>query len=308
MVACKPALTDARAQAARAEPPKLAVTWAALTTAAALAPPAEGDTAAQVDTARKLFVAIGDLDVAPIVAEANRVEADAKLDADAKAEAQRKPTLRLPIPDGVVPRQVGIAAGLSLAGMAFALSVTSLLSAVSRRRRLLAAIRAVLTQASVNVEGGRDPVARTAAASQAAVLLQLASRPNGGEPGVVVGAGLGAAIAAKVAPADGDLFLAATMAGLIVGLGAQWAFRTATTARKFRERALALADVEKPVVSIPLVLGGVKPGLEGRFIGFLSGLSAPEAAQAVERLAMQAEEAILAGGPPPGVASPSTAP
>ena len=126
----------------------------------------------------------------------------------------------------------------------------------------------------------------------------------------MIGAAIGGFSAALLAPKDADLFVAGVMAGLLIGLGAQWAFRLALGAGRWRARATELAEVEKPAIPIVLVLSGVKPGLELEFIQFLRSLPPADAAAAVEKLASQAEERILAaadagaaltqGKPPPG--------
>ncbi|HSN99199.1 MAG TPA: hypothetical protein VLS89_12980, partial [Candidatus Nanopelagicales bacterium] len=55
-----------------------------------------------------------------------------------------------------------------------------------------------------------------------------------------------------------------------------------------------LAEIEKPAIPIVLVMSGVNPGLEAQFIQYLRSLSPEDAANAVEKLASQAEERILA--------------
>jgi hypothetical protein len=142
------------------------------------------------------------------------------------------------------------------------------------------------------------PLREAAKSSQpglhAAAVLRLAAQHNGGQPGMVIGAAFGGGIAALGMPDDTDMFIAGVMAGCLVGLALQWAYRLALGASRWRSRANELADVEKPAIPIVLVLSGVNPGLEGPFIMFFNGLSASDAALTVEKLAAQAEEKILA--------------
>ena len=58
--------------------------------------------------------------------------------------------------------------------------------------------------------------------------------------------------------------------------------------------AAELGETEKPAIPIVLVLTSVNVGLEAQFMQFFSSLSAEESAATVEKLAVQAEERILA--------------
>jgi hypothetical protein len=129
---------------------------------------------------------------------------------------------------------------------------------------------------------------------QAAAILMLAAGHNGGEPGLVFGAGLGGLAAALAFPADADIFVAGVMVGLLLGLGIQWSLRLSQGMTAWRRRATELSEIEKPAAPIVLVLSAVHVGREAEFWGFFSNLSPPEQANTVLQLASQAEEQILA--------------
>jgi hypothetical protein len=140
----------------------------------------------------------------------------------------------------------------------------------------------------------RDAARTGSPGAQTAAILKAAAAHNGGEPGIVIGSALGGLAAALLLPADADVFVVGVMAGLLLGLAMQWAFRLAIGARRWRARAAELAEIEKPAIPIVLVMSGVNPGLEPEFIQYLRSLSPEDAAAAVEKLASQAEERILA--------------
>src|SRR5439155_27042071 len=135
---------------------------------------------------------------------------------------------------------------------------------------------------------------------QAAAIGRLAAHHNGGEPGIVMGAALGGLFAALLAPTDNpnvfiaDLFVAGSMGGLLMGLGAQWVVRTVVGVNKWRDRSKELGDIEKPTIPVALVLGGVTPGLEKQFLRYFEALPIGDASMVVQKLAAQAEEQILA--------------
>jgi len=128
----------------------------------------------------------------------------------------------------------------------------------------------------------------------AAAILKLAAQPNGGEPGLVIGAAVGGLLAAMVFRLDSDMFVAGVMSGLLIGLAAQWLIRSLVALGHWRARAAELGEVEKPTIPIVLVLSGVNAGLEPQFLEFFEGLGPGDAAATVDRLAAQAEERILA--------------
>jgi hypothetical protein len=128
---------------------------------------------------------------------------------------------------------------------------------------------------------------------QAATILRLAAESSGGEPGLVIGAGVGGLLAALAGRVDPDWYVAGVTAGLLLGLLIQIVIRSVGGPKGFRERALALADIEKPAVPIVLVLSTIQPGGEDEFLAFFLKLSPTESANAVEKLANQAEEQIL---------------
>jgi hypothetical protein len=84
------------------------------------------------------------------------------------------------------------------------------------------------------------------------------------------------------------------MGGVLVGLAAQVLYRRSVGLSRFHANCMALTELEKPAVPMVLVLGEVKPGREEDFLGFFLKLSPSEAAVAVEKIAAQAEEQILA--------------
>ena len=108
-----------------------------------------------------------------------------------------------------------------------------------------------------------------------------------------MGAGLGGVLAAAVARVDADWYVAGVTAGLVLGLLTQIVVKGVGATRNFRERALTLAESEKPAVPMVLVLSTVRAGAEDDFLNFFLKLSPTEAANAVEKLATQAEEQIL---------------
>ncbi|WP_437969961.1 hypothetical protein WMF04_11965 [Sorangium sp. So ce260] len=269
--------------------------WDAIAKAAAITPPgaAEGE---QFEAAKQLLSLLADIP-ADKVAQATK-DAEAAYRANAERDRERALTamVREPLPQGVFSRRVAVSVGVGLTVCALLISYLGVRAASMRRLATLLPLRDA-------VRSGRPGV-------QAAEILKTAAAHNSGEPGIVIGAAIGGLSAALLAPKDADLFVAGVMAGLLIGLGAQWAFRLAIGASRWRARATELAEVEKPAIPIVLVLSGVKPGLEPEFIQFLRSLPPADAAAAVEKLASQAEERILAaadagaafapGKPPPG--------
>jgi hypothetical protein len=65
-------------------------------------------------------------------------------------------------------------------------------------------------------------------------------------------------------------------------------------AGRFRIRAKELGDVEKPTISIDLVVNAVTPGLEKQFLRYFEAQPMPNASAIVQKLAAQAEAQILA--------------
>lgn len=269
--------------------------WDAIVKAAAITPPGAAE-AEQFEAAKQLLSLLADIP-ADKVAQATK-DAEAAYRATAERDRDRATTamVREPLPQGVFSRRVAVSVGVGLTVCALLISYLGVRAASMRRLATLLPLRDA-------VRSGRPGM-------QAAEILKTAAAHNSGEPGIVIGAAIGGLSAALLAPKDADLFVAGVMAGLLIGLGAQWAFRLALGASRWRARATELAEVEKPAIPIVLVLSGVKPGLEPEFIQFLSSLPPADAAAAVEKLASQAEERILAAAdagsafaqekPPPG--------
>jgi hypothetical protein len=251
--------------------------WDAVQKAAELAAPAESDKAAQSEATRKLLGLLADAPVDKLVAvtkEAHGARKKASEEAEKKAQTAK---IREPLPTGLLPREVAILVGVGLALAALLVSFLSVRVASMRRMSALVPLR----------RAARPGL-------QAATILKLAAQHNGGEPGLVIGAGIGGLAAALARPEDGDLFVMAVMAGLLLGILLQWVLRLAGGLGKLRDRAKDLGDTEKPTLPIVLILSGINPGLETQFMDFFEALGPNEASETVEKLAMQAEERILA--------------
>lgn len=272
---CK-ALADEAGQTS----PKTDEGWKAIAAAAAVKVPADSDKAAQVEAAKQVYAALGDApveDVSTELAEASNVFAKRAQEATEKAATA---TVRSPLPKGLLGREAALGAGVLISLIALLISFFSLRATSSRRAATLLGLRVV----AHSPERGL----------QAAAILRLASEPNGGEPGIVIGAAVGGLAAAFAMRLDADWFVVGVMTGLILGLLVQLVLRTTGSEGRFRERAMELSDVEKPTVPIVLVLSSVRGGHETEFLDAFLRLPPPEAAQAVEKLAAEAEERILA--------------
>lgn len=264
--------------------PEAARAWEAVRSVEALVPPAENDKTAQIETARKLLGLLGEAPIDKVVQATKDAEtalAAASATAEKKADAERtSPTKREPLPTGLLPREIAISLGVGLALIALLVSFLSVRAASSRRLTTLLPLR--------------DAAKNGMPGLQAAALLRLAAQANGGEPGLVIGAAVGGLVTAATFRLDADMFVAGVMTGLLVGLGAQVALRAGGGSARWRARATELGDIEKPAIPIVLILNGVNPGLEDQFLGFFSGLAPADAAAAVQKLASQAEDRILA--------------
>ncbi len=268
------------AKAVVAPDEKAIAAWKAVETAAAVKPPAEGaDAAAQKPSAREVFAALDKADLGAVEAHVAKAFEEADGAAKTAEEHAKTAVVEKPLPRGLVGREVAVAAGVLLSLIALLISFFSLRATSVRRARSLATYR----KATRPPERGL----------QAATILRLASEPSGGEAGLVIGAGIGGLVAALVGRVDADWYVAGVTAGLLVGLVGQIVLRSIGGSKSFRERALALADIEKPAVPIVLVLSTIQPGAEEEFLSFFLKLSPTEAANAVEKLANQAEEQIL---------------
>jgi hypothetical protein len=207
-------------------------------------------------------------------------EAAQKARADELARVAQTATVRLPIPDGLVPRRTAVGIGVGLSVLALLLSYLSVRVASNRRFSTLFPLREAATSSRPGLH--------------AAAVLRLAAQPNGGFSGSVMGGAIGGLTAAAIQPADTDWFLGGVMAGFLIGLAIELISRLVEGASRWRERTTELAEIEKPTIPMILVLSGVKPGLEAAFLTFFSGLSDMDAANTVEKLATQSEERILA--------------
>jgi chemotaxis protein histidine kinase CheA len=282
--------------------PEAGPAWEAIAKAAAVAP-ATDDKTEELAASRTLLKLLSDIPVDKVVQQAKDAEAANKAQAEQAEATADKAQVREPIQDHLIPRRLAVGIGVGLSVIALLLSYLSVRVASNRRLSTLIPLREA---AKTNQPG-----------LHAAAVLRLASQGNGGLPGAVIGGALGGLVAAAIQPLDTDVFIGGVMAGFLLGLGVQFLLRMAAGASRWRGRTQELAEIEKPAIPIVLVLSGVNPGLEAPFITFFTGLSEPEAASTVEKLAAQAEERILAaadagaaqpGGMPPGGMPPGGMP
>lgn len=260
--------------------PDAAAAWKAIGAAAAIAPPDEKNDQATLAANKKMYEVVGEIP-ADKIAQATR-EAEQIYRTQAERDKARAETavIREPLPEGILSRRAAVSIGVALTVIALLISYVSVRVASMRRLATLVPLRAAARTGSPG--------------TQAASILKAAAAHNGGEPGIVIGSAIGGLCAALLQPADADLFVAGVMAGLLLGLALQWVVRLGVGASRWRARAAELSEIEKPAIPIVLVLSGVNQGLEAQFIQYLRALSVPDAATAVEKLASQAEERILA--------------
>jgi hypothetical protein len=254
--------------------------WAAIQKASAIDQPQEGDTKTQIDDAQLLLKLLGDAPLDKVVTAAREAEADVRQKAEAAQKVADTATIVEPIPEGVIPRRAALGAGIAICVIALVFSYFSVRAQSLRRLLTLVPLR----EAARTTHPGPHAVA----------ILRLAAKPNGGEPGLVIGGALGGLAMAALFPADTDFFVVGVMGGLGIGFGVQWAVRLLTIASTWRRRATELTELEKPAIPVVLVLSGVNRGLEGDFIRFFTSLQPQQASETVEKLAAQAEEKILA--------------
>ncbi|MEJ7734053.1 MAG: hypothetical protein WKG00_33270 [Polyangiaceae bacterium] len=272
--------------------PSATAGWDAIAAAATLAAPREGDMEGRLGAARRMQ-SFADAPIDQVAAMA--AEAETKLREVAGQQASRAEQARIhePLPTGLMARESAVAIGVGLAIAALLVSFLSVRTASLRRQATLVPLRELAHTPQRGLH--------------AAAILKLAAQANGGEPGLVIGAAVGGLLAALAFRLDSDMFVAGIMGGLLLGLAAQWLFRSLIGLTRWRARAAELGEVEKPTIPIVLVLSGVNAGLEAQFLDFFDGLGPGDAAATVDRLAAQAEERILAAaeaGIPP---SPSLA-
>jgi hypothetical protein len=260
--------------------------WDRIVEIAALEPPTQA--AAQVETAKRVVALAREL---PATLVAEQIAQASALAASRAGELERVAStakVQSPLPKGLFGREAAVAAGVIFSLVALLISFFSLRATSVRRMNALLGLRARPG------EPPPSPGAPSRAGLQAATILRLSGESNGGEPGLVLGAASGGLLAAALLRLDADFYVAGVLGGLVVGLLLQLVYRRLARTGDFRARALALAEIEKPTVSIVLVLGTIQHGLEEDFLEFFMALAPVEAAHTVERLAHQAEERILA--------------
>jgi hypothetical protein len=272
--------------------PELTSTWDRVTAAAAIAPPKEEDKIGKLTAARQLLQALEDAAISPLVDAAHSAESALKAAAGRAREKAATAVREEPLPEGLLGRGGAMGLGVGLSLIALVLSVLSVRAAAIRRMVSLVPLR--------------DAAKSAVAGAHAAEILRLAAEHNGGEPGLVIGAAFGGAVASVVS-SDPDMFVAGVMSGLLFGLGVQWAGRLTLGTSLWRQRAKELGEIEKPTIPIVLVLSGVNHGLEAQFLRFFDSLTPADAAATAERLASQTEERILAAAEAGSVAAAAAA-
>jgi hypothetical protein len=289
-----------QATAAVGARPEAEPAWKALLETARMKEPTRGDEKAESEASLALLKLIAD---APMDKLKDQVD-DARnlLTDEAKKSQQNAQTARVrqELPEGLFPRVAAIGVGVAVALAALVISYISARSVSTRRARALVGLRRFANTPEAGL--------------QAASIIRFAAHHNGGEPGMVLGAALGGLLAAILVPTLGeglflgDLYVAGCMGGLLFGLALQWLVRTISGFGRWRERALELGNIEKPTIPIPLVLGGVTPGLEKQFLRYFEALPVADAAVVVQKLAAQAEEQILQAAEAGAMRSPAAAP
>jgi hypothetical protein len=303
------AKNNCRALAARAASPSAdaGTAWKAVSQAAAIAAPGRSPKARQ-SAAKKLLFIFAEAPVRALGAHTKKASSRLANDLEEATETREDDLVRSPLPEGLFARGAAIGLGVAIALAALIISYISVRSASVRRGKALMALR---------------PLANTEEAGmQAAAIVRLAAHHNGGEPGMAMGAALGGLLAVLLAPSESatvfiaDLFVAGTMGGVLFGLLVQWLVRRFEGASRFRERAKELGDIEKPTISIDLVINAVTPGHELDFLRYFSAQPMMNASVIVQKLAAQAEDQILAAADaaaqpqaaPPQAAPPQAAP
>jgi hypothetical protein len=262
--------------------------WDAIVTAAAIEAPTEAGR--QLEVAKQVVAATRGVNASALVEQIAQAAKLSSARAQELGSAAGSARVQSPLPKGLLGREVAIAAGVVVSLLALLVSFFSLRATSQRRMSSLVGLRA----RGADPPPGQAGSAPSRAGLQAATILRLAGEPNGGEPGLVLGAAVGGLVAAAALRLDADFYVVGVLAGLVIGVLIQVVWRRVARAGDFRARALSLAEIEKPTVSIVLVLGTIQPGLEDDFLDFFMALPPLEAAHAVERLAHQAEERILA--------------
>ncbi len=252
--------------------------WAAVQSVKGIDSPSVGSPN-QLSAAKRVLAAV---DKAPLEAVVDHVTfafETASADAVTLRETANGTLVRQPLPKGLLGREVAMFSGVLLSMVALLLSFFSLRARSIRREAALAPYRKAVRSPERGI--------------QAATIIRLATEANGGEPGIVIGAALLGLVAAFVGRVDADWYVVGVMLGVLLGVLGQLVTRNLGSVARFRERVLALTELEKPAVPMVLVLSEVKVGSEQDFLSFFLKLSSSEAALAVEKLATQAEEQIL---------------
>lgn len=240
----------------------------------------DGSLESQLAAAKQVYDAVEKAQVRPVVDHLEFSQKTAMQSAAELRKAVETSVVRDSLPQGLLGREAAMFSGVLLSVVALLLSFFSLRARSVRRQTALAPYR----KASKAPERG----------IQAVTMIRLAAEPNGGEPGIVLGAAALGLLAAIVGRQDADWYVVGVMGGVLIGLTAQLLVRRSVGLSRFHTNCMALTELEKPAVPMVLVLGEVKPGHEEEFLGFFLKLSPAEAAVAVEKIAAQAEDQILA--------------
>ncbi|MFO0613881.1 MAG: hypothetical protein U0414_14920 [Polyangiaceae bacterium] len=271
---------DAPVRAALAPSDSAEPGWKAIAAAAAIVAPPQDNEPARLEAAKQLYGLLKDAPIAEVTASVEAAAKKAEADAAAAEEKAKSATVRKPLARGLLGREAAIGGGVLISLIALLVHFFSLRATSSRRATALIALRSTAATPQRGL--------------QAAAIMRLAAEPNGGEPGLVLGCGLGGLIAAVVARSDADWFVVGVMGGLLLGLLVQLAIRfSGGSESRFRSRALELSEVEKPTVPIVLVLSAIEKGREAEFLDAFLQLPKEQQRESVEKLAQQAEERIL---------------
>src|SRR5262249_4725678 len=131
----------ASVEAALGARPADAAAWEAIIVAAGVEAPADSDKQGQIAAARTLLGALQDAPVDKILAATKETEAAAKAAAEKERQRADSARVRLPLPQGLLPREIAIALGVFFALLALTLSFLSVRAASTRRARTLAPLR-----------------------------------------------------------------------------------------------------------------------------------------------------------------------
>ncbi len=201
---------DTVVAAAGPRPDASATAWDAIGKAADIHP-ATADAQEELAATRTLLKLLGDIPVDKIAQQTQDAEDEAQKKAKTLAAKAATAKVREPLPKGLVPRQIAVGIGVGLSVIALLLSYLSVRVSSNRRLATLVPLR----EAAKTSQPGLH----------AAAVLRLAAQPNGGLPGAVIGGAFGGLVAAAIAAADTDIFIAGVMLGFLMGLGVQFLYR-----------------------------------------------------------------------------------